>query len=60
MIDKISRFELFMRITLLITFFIFFMFPIYWMVVTSLKNTVDIFAIPPNGFSKFLWKIIGI
>ena len=42
MIDKISRFELFMRITLLIIFFIFFMFPIYWMVVTSLKNTVDI------------------
>ena len=63
MIDKISRFELFMRITLLIIFFIFFMFPINWMVVTSLKNTVDIFAIPPKWFFKIslenYWHIMS-
>ena len=50
MIGKISRTELILRVSLLIIFFLFFMFPIYWMVVTSLKNTVDIFAIPPKWF----------
>ena len=52
MINRISRLELIIRITLLIIFFLFFMFPIYWMVVTSLKETVDIFAMPPKWFFK--------
>ena len=50
MIGRISRTELILRVSLLVIFFLFFMFPIYWMVVTSLKNTVDIFAIPPKWF----------
>ena len=50
MIGRISRTELIIRVSLLVIFFLFFMFPIYWMVVTSLKNTVDIFAIPPKWF----------
>ena len=53
MINKISRLELIIRVTLLVIFFLFFMFPIYWMIVTSLKETVDIFAVPP----KWIFKI---
>lgn len=52
MINKISRFELIIRVSLLVIFFLFFMFPIYWMVATSLKETVDIFAMPPKWFFK--------
>ena len=52
MIGKISRFELTIRVILLVVFFLFFMFPIYWMVATSFKNTVDIFSIPPKWFFK--------
>ena len=52
MINKISRLELIIRVTLLVIFFLFFMFPIYWMIVTSLKETVDIFAMPPKWFFK--------
>ena len=50
MVGKISRFELIIRYSLLIIFFLFFIFPIYWMVVTSLKDTVDIFSVPPKWF----------
>jgi len=63
MIGKISRFELTIRVILLVVFFLFFMFPIYWMVATSLKNTVDIFSIPPKWFFKIsldnYWYIIS-
>ena len=52
MVGKISRFELIIRYSLLIIFFLFFIFPIYWMVVTSLKDTVDIFSVPPKWFFK--------
>ncbi len=63
MIGKISRFELIIRVILLVVFFLFFIFPIYWMVATSLKNTVDIFSIPPKWFFKIsldnYWYIIS-
>lgn len=56
MIYKLSRFEHFIRITLLIIFLMFFMFPVYWMVATSLKETVDIFTIPPKWFFKISFE----
>ena len=56
MIYKLSRFEHFIRITLLVIFFMFFMFPIYWMVATSLKETVDIFSLPPKWFFKISFE----
>ena len=56
MIYKLSRFEHFIRITLLIIFFMFFMFPIYWMVATSLKETIDIFSLPPKWFFKISFE----
>jgi len=56
MIYKLSRFEHFVRITLLVIFFMFFMFPIYWMVATSLKETVDIFSLPPKWFFKISFE----
>ena len=56
MIYKLSRFEHFIRITLLVIFFMFFMFPIYWMVSTSLKETVDIFSLPPKWFFKISFE----
>ena len=63
MIGKISRFELIIRVILLVVFFLFFIFPIYWMVATSLKNTVDIFSIPPKWFFKIslenYWYILS-
>ena len=52
MINRISRLELIIRYSLLVVFFLFFMFPIYWMVATSLKETVDIFSVPPKWFFK--------
>ena len=33
---------------MLAAFFLFFMFPFYWIVATSLKTQVDAFAIPPK------------
>ena len=63
MVGKISRFELIIRVILLVVFFLFFIFPIYWMVATSLKNTVDIFSIPPKWFFKIslenYWYILS-
>ena len=45
---KMSRFELTIRYILLILLLLFFLFPIYWLVATSLKTQVDIFAMPPK------------
>jgi len=56
MIYKLSKFEHLVRITVLVFFFIFFMFPIYWMVATSLKETVDIFSLPPKWFFKITFE----
>ena len=53
MYAKISRAELVGRYVILTAFFPFFMFPFYWMVVTSLKFEVDAFAMPP----KWLFEI---
>ena len=36
------------RLAVLALFFVFFMFPFYWIVATSLKTQVDAFAIPPR------------
>lgn len=46
--SKTSRAEMVVRYALLILFFIFFLFPIYWLLSTSLKTQVDIFALPPK------------
>lgn len=48
MVRRISRLELTLRFVVLCLFFLFFMFPIYWMIATSLKVQVDVFAIPPK------------
>lgn len=49
---KYSRTELVVRYVLLVLLLIFFLFPIYWLVVTSLKTQVDIFAMPPKWVFK--------
>lgn len=48
MYGKMSRVELAGRYVILSAFFLFFMFPFYWMIVTSLKFEVDAFAMPPK------------
>ncbi len=53
MYGRMSRAELVGRYVILTAFFLFFMFPFYWMVVTSLKFEVDAFAMPP----KWLFEI---
>ena len=45
---KMSKLELFVRYLLLILLLLFFLFPIYWLIATSLKTQVDIFAMPPK------------
>lgn len=45
---KMSKTELIIRYVLLILLLIFFLFPIYWLIATSLKTQVDIFSIPPK------------
>ncbi|MGI9436124.1 MAG: carbohydrate ABC transporter permease [Geminicoccaceae bacterium] len=47
---KLSPFELTIRVAILFIFFLFFMFPFYWIIATSLKTQVDAFAIPPKWF----------
>lgn len=49
---KYSKTELVVRYILLVLLLIFFLFPIYWLVVTSLKTQVDIFAMPPKWVFK--------
>ena len=53
MYGRMSRAELVGRYVILTAFLLFFMFPFYWMVVTSLKFEVDAFAMPP----KWLFEI---
>ncbi len=48
MIGRLSPFELTWRVLVLFIFFLFFMFPFYWIIATSLKTQVDAFAIPPK------------
>ncbi len=48
MIGRIGRVELAARLGVVSVFAAFFLFPIYWMVATSLKREVDAFAIPPK------------
>lgn len=45
---KLSTLELTIRVVILLIFFLFFMFPFYWIIATSLKTQVDAFAIPPK------------
>lgn len=45
---KMSKLELFVRYLLLILLLLFFLFPIYWLIATSLKTQVDIFSMPPK------------
>jgi multiple sugar transport system permease protein len=53
---RLSRFELTLRLLVLIVFFLFFMFPFYWIVATSLKTQVDAFAIPPKWLFSVTWQ----
>ncbi len=46
----LSPFERAARLVMLCIYFLFFIFPIYWMVATSLKLQVDVFALPPKWF----------
>ncbi len=45
---RISRLELAVRLMILTAFLVFFLFPFYWMIATSLKTQVDAFSIPPK------------
>ena len=45
---RLSTFGLAWRLTVLLVFLLFFMFPFYWIIATSLKTQVDAFAIPPK------------
>jgi multiple sugar transport system permease protein len=49
---RYSKTELVVRYVLLFLLLIFFLFPIYWLVATSLKTQVDIFAMPPKWLFK--------
>ncbi len=40
--------KLILTYVLLVIFLFFFLFPIYWIIATSIKSTVDIFAMPPK------------
>jgi len=46
--ERLSPLEIAARLLVLTVFFLFFMFPFYWIVATSLKTQVDAFAIPPK------------
>lgn len=46
--SHLSPLERALRLSALSAFFLFFTFPIYWMVATSLKLQVDVFALPPK------------
>ena len=43
-----SKFSIFCRILLAIAIFAVLMFPIYWIIVTSLKREIEIFKVPPT------------
>ena len=45
---RVTNLGLAWRLAVLFAFFLFFMFPFYWIVATSLKTQVDAFAIPPK------------
>ena len=45
---RVTHLGLAWRLAVLFAFFLFFMFPFYWIVATSLKTQVDAFAIPPK------------
>ena len=45
---RLSTFGLAWRLAVLLVFLLFFMFPFYWIIATSLKTQVDAFAIPPK------------
>lgn len=47
-VGKVSPLELGLRYIGLLLLLIFFMFPIYWLLSTSLKTQVDAFSIPPK------------
>lgn len=45
---RLSTTELALRLIVLLLFLLFFLFPFYWMIATSLKTQVDAFAMPPK------------
>lgn len=45
---RMSRLEIYLRLGVLGLFFLFFMFPFYWLIATSFKPDVDTFAMPPK------------
>lgn len=45
---RMTRLEIYLRLGVLCLFFLFFMFPFYWLIATSFKVDVDAFAIPPK------------
>ncbi|MGI9334780.1 MAG: carbohydrate ABC transporter permease [Gammaproteobacteria bacterium] len=48
MYNRVSKLELSLRLAALVIALMFFLFPFYWMLATSLKSQVDAFSIPPK------------
>lgn len=46
--NHVSKFELSLRLAALAVALVFFAFPFYWMIATSLKTQVDAFSMPPK------------
>ena len=49
---RLSKTELIIRYILLGLLLLFFLFPIYWLIATSLKTQLDIFSMPPKWIFK--------
>lgn len=50
MTRRVSPLRLALTLLALTVALVFFLFPVYWMVATSLKSQVDAFAMPPKWF----------
>src|SRR5437773_11893487 len=49
-----TRYSSFLKYALLMLFAVFFLFPMYWLVLTSLKTQADQFSMPPVWWTKRL------
>src|SRR5438034_398817 len=50
----VTRYSSFLKYALLMLFAVFFLFPMYWLVLTSLKTQADQFSMPPVWWTKRL------
>ena len=50
----VTRYSSYLKYALLMLFAVFFLFPMYWLVLTSLKTQADQFSMPPVWWTKRL------